>query len=75
VCVLETDVEVEEPACPGASFAGVGVVGLVCEDADGGGGNGAVVSEGPDVGQGVGEGCLNEGVFGGGYRLFMAAVA
>jgi hypothetical protein len=75
VGVFETDVEVEEAACAGSRFAGVGVVGLVCEDANGGGGNGVIVGEGPDVGQGVGEGGFNEGVFGGGYGLFMAAVA
>jgi hypothetical protein len=49
VRVFEADVEVEEGAV-GAAGAGVGVVGLVCEDADGGRGDALVGEEGPYVG-------------------------
>jgi hypothetical protein len=49
VRVFEADVEVEEGPGWGAGGARVGVVGLVGEDADGGGGNALVREQGPDV--------------------------
>jgi hypothetical protein len=53
VGVFQADVEVEEAASV-ALGAGIGVVGLVGEDTDGGGGDALVGLEGPDVGEGVG---------------------
>jgi hypothetical protein len=47
---FEADVKVEEAAGACASGAGVRVVGLVSEDADGGGRDGLVGDEGPDIG-------------------------
>lgn len=71
--VFQADVEVEE-ATGVALRPGVGVVGLVGEDADGRGGDALVGLEGPDVGEGVGKGGFDEGVFGSGDGLLVAAV-
>lgn len=71
--IPEADVEVGEAAVGSAFGAGVGVVGLVGEDADCGGGDAVVGLEGPDVGEGVGEGSFDEWVFGGRDGLFVAA--
>jgi len=76
VGVTQRDGEVSEAArtATGARLAGVGVVGLVGEDADAGGCDEVIGSQGRYVGEGVGEGGLDEGVLGGGYGLLMAAV-
>lgn len=73
VGVSQADVEVKETAGV-ALGSGIGVVGLVGKDADGGRGDALVGLEGPDVGEGVGKGGFDEGVFGGGDGLLMAAV-
>jgi hypothetical protein len=49
VRIFQADVEVEE-AAGSALGAGVGVIGLIGEDADGGGGDALVREERPDVG-------------------------
>jgi hypothetical protein len=47
---LETDFEVEEAAASRALLTGIGVVGLVCEDADGGGRDALIGEESPYIG-------------------------